>query len=69
MSTEIRHLRWMLVDSLSNAIHLAARCQQATEGTEATLLFEAAMKAIFDLRDGHPAMKALASAAAKEVMG
>ena len=58
--------RWLLVDALTHAMLVAARLQEANDGHANTLLFEDARKAIGELRDNHPAMTALTTAAMKE---
>ena len=62
----MKHLRWMLIDSLTHAIAIASRCVEASGGTEDIFLFEAARSAIFELRDDNPAMKALMKASQRE---
>lgn len=64
---QLQHLRWMLMDALSHAAGLAARAQEATEGTDATLLFNDVRQAIADFRMDNPAMVALASAAVRHL--
>ena len=59
----LRFQRWLLLDALTHAMNVAARLQDATEGTDATFLFNAARVAIRSFSDDHPAMKALAAAA------
>ena len=61
----LRSLRWLLVDAVTHASHVAARASEATEGTEEMILFDAARKAISDFCAEHPAMKALTRAALK----
>lgn len=62
MTDHLKHYRWMIVDALTHAAHVAARAQEATEGSDDTLLFDAVRTAIVDFRE-HPAMRALATAA------
>lgn len=44
----------MMLDSLTNAIHVTSRCQDACEGTDEVFLFGKIRDAISELRDGHP---------------
>lgn len=64
---QLKHQRWLLVDALTYAMGVAARLQEATEGTPDTLLFDAARAAIGQLRDDHPAMKALTIASVRHM--
>jgi len=64
-AANLKHYHWILRDALTHAAHVAARAQEATEGCDSTLLFDAARKAIGEFRDDHPAMRALATAAVK----
>ena len=64
---QLQHLRWMVLDALNHASGLAARAQEATEDTDATLLFDKVRQAIADFRAENPAMQALASAAVRHL--
>lgn len=60
---QIRICRWLLMDALRHASGVAARLSEATEGTDAMMLFEDARKAIEAFAQEHPAMVALSNAA------
>ena len=62
-SRVFRFQRWLLLDALTHAMNMAARLQDATEGTDDTFLFNEARVAIRSFCDDHPAMKALAAVA------
>lgn len=64
---QLHHLNWMLKDALRHACITARRCQEATEGTETTLLFNNAANAISDFIHNNPAILALDSAALKRL--
>ena len=64
----LRHFRTVLVDALRHAGQVAARGQEATQGTSDTLLFFAAQQAISEFVDKHPTMLALADAAVRDVV-
>lgn len=53
------------MDALRHAGAIAARCGDATDGTDAGPLFDAARRAIAEFADDHPAMRALNKAAHK----
>lgn len=57
--SDIRHYHAILNDALNHAIGVALRAQEATEGTQATLLFNDIRKALHDFKDSSPAMNAL----------
>lgn len=54
------------MDALRHAEGIAARCAEATEGTDAVFVFEGARKAISNFSHKDSAMVALASAAVRE---
>ena len=64
---QVRMLRWVLMDALRHASGVASRLAEMTEGTDATAMFHDARKAIVEFSDEHPAMKALASAAVRDM--
>ena len=43
-AANLKHYHWILRDALTHAMHVAARAQEATEGCDSTLLFDAARK-------------------------
>lgn len=63
----MRHSRWLLMDSLRHASSVAARLSEMTEGTDAMALFDEARRAISAFADEHPAMKAIAAAAVRDM--
>lgn len=65
IEARVRILRRVLQDALRHAADVAMTAQEATEQSEATLLFNDARLAIQELQE-HPAMKALASFAVRD---
>jgi hypothetical protein len=68
MTKELRAKNWLVRDCLTYAAALARRLQEATEGTEETLLFDAVANDILKLRDDSPSMVALNKAALHDMM-
>ncbi len=55
----MRHYHNILIDALNHAIGVATRAQEATEGTNATLLFNEVRAALQEFKSDSPCMNAL----------